>query len=82
MQDVVGVNCLRDENRSIVVKPEMARKRQEYMEHLLYTDNALDGMVGGRVETTRESTTEMERTTGQMKSGKVVGPTQLVGKNN
>ena len=35
-QDMVGVNCLKDESGNIVVKLEMIKKRRrEYMEQLL-----------------------------------------------
>jgi len=73
-QDVIRVNCFRDDTGSIVVKPEMVRKRwKEYMENLLNVENLWDVMVEGWIdEGPRVSITEMKmkRSTGQMKSGK------------
>ena len=47
-QNMIGVNCLKDESGNIVVKPEMIKKRwREYMEQLLNVDNDWDGIVEG-----------------------------------
>ena len=82
-QDVVGVNCMKDESGNIVVQPEMMKKRwREYMEQLLNVENEWDGNVEcGVVEGPREHVTEMEveKAIGKMKSGKAGGPTELVG---
>mgnify|MGYP007071599789 CR=1 FL=1 len=82
-QDVVGVNCVKDESGNIVVEPEMMKKRwKEYMEQLLNVENEWDGNVEcDVVEGPRENITEMEveKAIGKMKSGKAGGPTDLVG---
>ena len=77
-QDMVGVNCLKDESGNIVVKLEMIKKRwREYMEQLLNVENDWNGIVEcGIVDGPREFITEMEveKAIGQMKSRRAGGP--------
>lgn len=55
---------MRDESGSIVIKPEMVRKR--YMEHLLEMYGINEMVEGGIAEGLRKNITQMERGIGQM----------------
>ena len=73
-QDMVGVNCLKDEYRCIVVKPfkpEMLKRWRDYMERLLNVENDWDGIVECRVvegPSEHITETEVEKVIRQIKS--------------
>jgi hypothetical protein len=82
-RDVIGVNCLRNENGGLIVQPEDVKNRWKmYMERLLNVENDWDKVVEcDVVEGPEERITEeeVENAIRKLKCRKAGGPTELVG---
>ena len=80
-QDVTVINCLRNEDGSVVVEPESVKKKwKEYMERLMNVENTWHGKVEADVmEESIKCIIEMEvkNTLSAIKLGKAPGPTDV-----
>ena len=77
-RDIIGINCLRNKDGSVVVDPESVKKKwKEYMKQLMNVENTWNGAVeADLIEVPIECITEMEveNALSAIKLGKALGP--------